>query len=717
MMKISNLRIAAKLPALLVILTLVATVSVGAIVSYLAQRSLEQTVGEKLTALTEARNATLQHYLDSIRADLHLQAEHPFVLQAVRDFGTAWNKLSGAPQEALQELYIHDNPHPTGQKHELLAAGDGSLYSETHRRYHPVFRRILEERGYYDIFLFSPSGDLIYTVFKEEDYATNLVDGQWRQTDLGRAFRAARDNPKPDFAAFFDFKPYAPSKGAAASFISAPVLDKDGALAGVLAFQMPIDRINSVMQVSAGMGESGETYIVGPDNLMRSDSRFSSESSVLKTKVKGKTTELALAGNTGVQEILDYRGVPVLSAYAPLEFMGTNWAILGEVDVAEALQPVQDILFAAALAVLAVLALGALVGLSFARSITGPLGRMTKAMSQLAKGNLEVRIPATRRRDEIGDMAASIKVFKDNAVEMQRLQQEQEDAERRAEEKKQAAIRDMVKNFESRIKGIVVAVSSSPTDLHATSEQLSATAEETNRQSTSASSVSEQTSANVQMVAAAADELLRSIAEISRQTGHAASTANRVSRNAQDSETAVQSLLDAAQKVSEVVDLISEIADQTNLLALNATIEAARAGETGKGFAVVASEVKTLASQTATATEEISSQIAGIQSAVQQAAKGIGVVTSGIKEVEEIVSGIASASEEQSAATDEINRNIREAANATEEVTSTASNVKAASEETGKASHSVRDAASKLAEQSKHLSQEVDSFLQEMVAA
>ena len=175
---------------------------------------------------------------------------------------------------------------------------------------------------------------------READFATNVVDGKWKDTDLGNAFRAARDNPQVDALNLFDFRPYAPSNDAPAGFVSTPILDDEGELKGVLALQMPIDRMNSVMQVTSGMGETGETYIVGQDLLMRSDSRFSEESTVLKRTVDTQAVNTALSGESGVGHMLDYQGAKVVSAYAPLEFLGVRWAVLSEAKVDEVMAAV-----------------------------------------------------------------------------------------------------------------------------------------------------------------------------------------------------------------------------------------------------------------------------------------------------------------------------------------------------------------------------------------
>jgi methyl-accepting chemotaxis protein len=232
-----------------------------------------------------------------------------------------------------------------------------------HARVHPRARRFLEHHGYYDVFLFDPEGDLIYTAFKERDFATNLEAGRWRQTALGRAFRAARDAESPDFVVFTDFEPYEPSNGEPAAFVASPVRAEDGSLAGVLAFQVPIDRIDRIMQFTGGMGESGETYIVGVDRLMRSDSRFADESTILRVTVDTETVGRALAGETGVDVVDDYRGVSVLSAYGPLDFEGVRWAVMAEIDERElrqqALEPRR--LFASMLLVLA--GIGAFIAL------------------------------------------------------------------------------------------------------------------------------------------------------------------------------------------------------------------------------------------------------------------------------------------------------------------------------------------------------------------
>lgn len=335
-----NVKISKKLPLIMIAILILSSLVTGTIGLTLSSENTYKNVAEKLGALRASRIAALENYLASISEDLSSLSKNTEVKDAMLDFTAAWEMIGSNQTETLQKLYITDNPHPTGQKEELDYARDGSAYSAYHEKYHDWFRHHLREKGYYDIFLFSPEGNLVYTVFKELDYATNVNTGKWKDTDLGNAFRAARDGKDPSKQYFFDFKPYAPSHGAPASFISQAVYTTSGRFLGVLVFQMPIERINRVMQISAGMGESGETYIVGTDHLMRSDSRFSEESTILKTEVTGTTVDAALAGEKGVELVKDYRGIPVFSAYGPIDFLGTRWAVLAEIDKAEIAAPI-----------------------------------------------------------------------------------------------------------------------------------------------------------------------------------------------------------------------------------------------------------------------------------------------------------------------------------------------------------------------------------------
>ncbi|MDH5723483.1 MAG: methyl-accepting chemotaxis protein [Alphaproteobacteria bacterium] len=362
-------------------------------------------------ALQASRVNALAGYLGTIEQDLSSLSRNPYVRQALLDFMNGWNELGfqGDQTKILQGLYIDDNPNPAGSKDMLDYAKDGSLYSQMHAEYHPWFRHFLKQRDYYDIFLFSPNGDLVYTVFKELDYATNLNTGEWKDSDLGNAFRAARDNTKEQH--FFDFEAYAPSYGAAASFISEAIMNDDGSLAGVLVFQMPIARINGVMQVASGMGESGETYIVGKDGYMRSDSRFSEESTILKTKVTGKTVDRAMQGKEGGELVIDYRGIPVFSAYGPIDFHGTRWAVLAEIDESEVMAPINEMKWSALSVSFGLLAIFTLVSLFSARKITKPISDMVHVTNQIAEGNTSCEIKGTERQDEIGEMSRALKTL------------------------------------------------------------------------------------------------------------------------------------------------------------------------------------------------------------------------------------------------------------------------------------------------------------------
>ncbi|MEQ9326399.1 MAG: HAMP domain-containing methyl-accepting chemotaxis protein, partial [Rhodospirillales bacterium] len=355
--------------------------------------------------------------------------------------------------------------------------------------------------------------------------------------------------------------------------------------------------------------------------------------------------------------------------------------------------------------------LGIIFAWLIARSITLPVGRMTGAMRRLADNDLEVEVPGIDRKDEIADMAKAVQVFKDNAIRVRELQAEQEAQEARQKEQQRAAMLQLADDFEAGIGQIVSGVSSAASQLKATAESMSRSAENASLQSDTVAGAAEQASGNVNTVAAAAEQLSASIAEIAHQVAQSASMSEAAAQEAQETDGKVKVLDAAADKIGAVVALITDIAEQTNLLALNATIEAARAGDAGKGFAVVANEVKNLANQTAKATEEISQQIAAIQTETRSTVDAITRISEAIQRVNEVGSAIASAVEEQGAATQEIARNTQEAAQGTGNVTMSIGSVSQSVGETGAASASVLTAAGELSTQSEQLRQRIQEFL------
>jgi methyl-accepting chemotaxis protein len=387
---------------------------------------------------------------------------------------------------------------------------------------------------------------------------------------------------------------------------------------------------------------------------------------------------------------------------------------ISDVMTDEANSSINTVMISAGVGLLLSLAMAMWIGI---KGMSQPIVRLKAVMEILARNDFSVDVPGKERRDEIGEMARSVEVFKANGLEVERLKGEQQATERLAAERRKSDMMKLAAGFEAAVGEIVETVSSASTELEASAKTLTLTADRSQELATAVAAASEEASTNVQSVSSATEELSSSVNEISRQVQESARMAGEAVDQARITNDRVNELSKAASRIGDVVELINTIAGQTNLLALNATIEAARAAEAGRGFAVVASEVKALAEQTAKATGEIGQQIAGIQAATQESVGAIKEIGGTIERLAEVASAIAAAVEEQGAATQEISRNVQQAAEGTQQVSSNITDVKRGASETGSASSQVLSAAQSLSTDSNRLKLEVGKFLNSVRAA
>ncbi|HEY4343089.1 MAG TPA: methyl-accepting chemotaxis protein [Parvibaculum sp.] len=494
----------------------------------------------------------------------------------------------------------------------------------------------------------------------------------------------------------------------------------NGKFLGVGGVDLKLDEVGAIVGKAKPLG-TGYVAVVSSTGLYVANRNPDSlGKKAIEAGLDKSTLDAAMAGEEKIfPSITNSDGVAVVRATAPVILNGmlTPWSVVVTVPEATLFEANRSLTYAGLLTGLLTF-LGAagiayFVGNAFAKPIRG----MTEAMKRLAGGDHRTEVPARERKDEIGAMAAAVQVFKENGIEMERVKSEQEENDRKAVIEKKRMMNELASSFEAKVGSLVQALSAAATEMESTAGSMTTLAEQGNSKAMTVASASEQTSANVQTVATATEELSASIQEISKQVANSARIASKAVDDARSTDGVVQELAVGAHKIGEIIQLINDIAGQTNLLALNATIEAARAGDAGKGFAVVASEVKSLATQTAKATEEISAQITQIQGATDQAVTAIKGIGSTIQEMSEIAAAIASAVEEQGAATLEISRNVQQAAQGTEEVSRSIVAVRQASTDTGVASAQVFDAAGELSRNSNDLSREVDNFLAGVKAA
>jgi methyl-accepting chemotaxis protein len=605
-------------------IALIPTIAVGLIASYISSSALEKQAFSQLISVREIKKSQVEDYFAERKGDIEILAA---TLQKTLDFSSI---------------------------NALKTSADNQ---------HDFFEKFINTYGYYDFFIIDNTGDIFYTVTKEADYQTNLLTGAYNHSGLGTLYKKVSQGSK---FAMSDFSRYAPSNNEPAGFIALPFFSENGTPI-VIALQLSIDKINTLMQQRAGMGDTGESYLVGSDLLMRSDSFLDPEGhsviasfagNVKNNGVNTEAAQLAVAGKTGTKIIIDYNGNPVLSAYTAINVNGIEWALLSEIDVAEAFEPMYEMYWNIAYVITFCLFVIVGVALLTSKSIIRPLGGEPNEMQRISETIAD------------GDLMIT---FNDHD--------------------NHSSVYGAMQRMTSHLRTIISEI------IH-DSNNLTNVAMETSALSLQSSTSLLDQKSNIEQVATAVEEMSMSINEVAQNAAsvaHSAQSASTFSGLANDkisesisglsnlgieidqASKIIQDLKNDSNEIGSVLEVIRGIAEQTNLLALNAAIEAARAGEQGRGFAVVADEVRTLASKTQESTKNIEMMIEKLQKASNDAvqamivsrdvcqtsinntrdvAEVVTTMNSEIASISEMSELIAAAVEEQSCVSTEISKNV-----------------------------------------------------------
>jgi len=725
-------------------------------------KALEKKSQEQLIALRELKKSQITAYLQTIDAQVKTLSANPAVVDAAAKFVHSFHSLNDRQNdfiddnsqlrsyyqndfakafketntnEALeteqllskldylgvhyQSKYIANNDFALGAKDGLSTAGN-SPYDQVHKDYHGMFRDYLNQFGYYDIFIVDANtGHIVYSVFKELDYATSLNTGPYANSGIARVFNKAKKLKNSEDTAMVDFDGYFPSYNQAASFIASPIGNANGKTSAILVFQMPIDGINNTMTSNqnwqqVGLGLSGETYLVGQDQKLRSESRFliqdrenyfqalaQSKSQPNLEKIKSYNSALglqfvktpgvndALNGQSGFSRFADYRNVDVLSAYTQISYGDQTWALMAEMDVEEAFSDavqLSDDLFLYSMTALLIIGIVSItIGLIIARILVTPINTLVERITDISQGegDLTVALGLAKRQDEIGDVG---KAFN---------------------------------QFVEKIRKIIAEIDLHASQLASSSEELSAVTSETNNVVVLQKDKTDITTRVMSEFSGSIEDIADNSIDTANLTNEASSESVKGAELSQNAQQAISALVDsvntAAQELKElntqveditgILSVIDSIAEQTNLLALNAAIEAARAGESGRGFSVVADEVRTLAGKTQESTIEIqrkidelkcssSRSVTAMSSATDEANKGITLVhetATSLRTVAELVANVstkntsnATVAKQQSVSVSEVHQNIIDIASYTEDTSSASLQTSQASSELAK---------------------------------